>query len=70
LRVGLQGPQKPCRDGRNLVDCRLKGFLVCLGWLIEAGDFPDELQRSRAHFIVGHWRIEVKKRFDIPAHFP
>jgi hypothetical protein len=35
---------------------------------MEAGDFPDELQRSGAHLFRCDRRIEIEKRFDVAAH--
>jgi hypothetical protein len=55
-------------DGRDFVDGCVEGGFVCLGWLVEAADLPDELQRGVADLLVGHGRIEVKEIFDVSAH--
>jgi len=60
--------QEPSRDPRYFFDCAKKRRFICLGWLVETGDFPYELQRSSAHLFVSYWRIEIEERFDVSAH--
>jgi hypothetical protein len=57
------------RNGGDFVDGRLEGFFVRLGGLVEAGDFSDELERSRADFVIGDRRIEIEERSYISAHW-
>ncbi len=43
------------------------GF-VGFGWLVEAGDFADELEGSGADLVGSDRRFEIEKRFDAAAH--
>jgi hypothetical protein len=36
--------------------------------MVEAGDFPDELQGSGAHLFRRNRLIEIEERFDVAAH--
>jgi hypothetical protein len=67
--AGFEGPEEADGDGGDFVDGRLEGCFVRLGWLVEAGDFSDELERSRADFVIGDRRIEIEERFYISAHW-
>jgi hypothetical protein len=64
----LEGMQQPPRDARYLLDCAKKRGFICLGRLVEAGDFSYELQGSCAHLFVSDWWIEIEERFDVSAH--
>jgi hypothetical protein len=67
-RCGLERMKQASGDGGYLVDgCEERGF-IGLRWLVQAADFPDELERGRADFLLSDWRIEVEERLDIPAH--
>ena len=67
-RDGFERKEKAPGHHRDFLDCGLKRGFICLGWLAEPADFPDELEGSRADFVVGGWRCEVKKNFDVSAH--
>jgi hypothetical protein len=61
--------QKICGDVGYVVDSALEGPFVALGGFIKAADFSNELEGSCSNLFAGYWRLEVEKRFDIPAHF-
>jgi hypothetical protein len=56
------------RDVRNFFHRAGEHRFVRFRWLVEAGDFSHELQRSGAHFVRRDGRVEIVERFDIPAH--
>jgi hypothetical protein len=62
--------KKPRSDAGNFVDGGLKRGLVRLRRLVEAGDFPYELQRCGPDLVVRDGWIEIEKRLNIPAHKP
>jgi hypothetical protein len=65
---GFQRTQKPHGDACYFVDCGQKRVLIGFRGLVEAADFPYELQRGRANFFLGDWRIKIEKSLDVPAH--
>jgi hypothetical protein len=67
-RVRLKGIEKTVRDTGYFIDCGQKRWLICFRRLRETADFSHELQRSGANFFLSYGRIEVEKRFDVPAH--
>src|SRR5690242_2611983 len=65
---GFERVQQTRRNFRHLIDCRLKGDLVRLRWLVESADLSDELQRCRPNLVFRNWWIEVEKCLNIPTH--
>jgi hypothetical protein len=70
LRRGfrLQGTEQAGADSRYLFHRAGKGWFIRFRWFIEPADFSYELERRRPDFVFSDRRVEVKKRFDIPAH--
>jgi hypothetical protein len=56
------------RDGSYFVDRSQERSFVGLRRFVESGDFPDELERRSANLVRRDRRIEIEKRFDVPAH--
>ena len=65
---GFERAEQAHGSGGDFVDGGVERFFVGLRWLIEAADFPDELERSGAHFLGSNGRIEIKQWFDVSAH--
>jgi len=59
---------QPVRGGTNLVYCVIECLLVGARGAIHAAQFPDELQRRGADFLVSRWWLEIGERLDISAH--
>jgi hypothetical protein len=64
----FEGVEEAQGDASDFVDGGVERRLIGLGRGVEAGDFPDELERSRADVLGTDWRIEVIERFDVSAH--
>jgi hypothetical protein len=47
-------------DRSHLVDRTMECSFVGPGWLVEAADLPDELQRGRVDLVVRDRRLEVE----------
>ena len=58
---------QPVRGG-NLVDGVIECLLVGARGAIHAAQFPDELQRRGADFLVSGWWLEIGERLDVSAH--
>jgi hypothetical protein len=56
------------RRRRHLVDGVIERGLVDAGWPRGSTEFANELEGGCANLIVRGWRVEVRERFDIPAH--
>src|SRR5207302_1967809 len=67
-RSCFQGMQQPRRGAGEFVNGRVESCFVGFRRMVEAGDFPHELQGSGAHFFRRDRRIEIEKRFDVAAH--
>ena len=65
---GFEGAEQAHGDAGDFVDGGLERFLVGLGRFVEAGDFPDELERGVANLIGSDRWIKVIERFDVSAH--
>jgi hypothetical protein len=61
--------EKAGGDRGYLIDGSQERSLIGLRGFVKAGDFSNELQRSRSNLVGIDWRIEVEKSFDISAHF-
>ena len=59
---------QPVRGGSNLVDGVIECLLVGARGAIHAAQFPDELQRRGADFLVSGWWLEIGERLDVSAH--
>jgi hypothetical protein len=68
-RIRLKRVQEVRRYAGDGADCRKKCLFVRLGWLIEAADLSNVLERSGMNFIRGDGRIEVEEHLDVPTHF-
>ncbi len=66
-RGGFERMKQAGGDGGDFVDGREERGFIGLRRLVQAADFPDELQRGGVNFFLSDWRIEVEKRLDIPA---
>jgi hypothetical protein len=66
--VRVERMKKPSRDIGYFVDSGHKRGFIYLRRFVEARDFSHELERSSSNLFVSDGRIEVEKRFDIPAH--
>jgi hypothetical protein len=66
--IGLEGAKKTGRDARDFIDGVQEHTFVRLRRFVEAADFPHELKRRGTNLVVGYRRLEIEKRFDIPAH--
>ena len=60
--------KKTGRNPGDLSDRSREREFVCLRRLIEAADFSHELKRGGTNLLIGDWRIEIEKNFDVPAH--
>jgi hypothetical protein len=69
FRARLQGTKEPSRSMSYFVDGDHERPLVGFRGLVEAADLPDELQRSSPNLLVSSWRIEVKQRSNVSAHY-
>src|SRR5271156_708881 len=67
-RVGLERAKESSRDPCYSIDGGDERALVRFRRFIESADFPHELKRGGADLFVGYRRLEIEKRFDIPAH--
>ena len=67
-RRSFQRTQQPARNLGDIFDRFLECFLVRLRRLVEAGNFPHELQRRRVYFVRGHRRLKIEKRSDVATH--
>ena len=65
---GFQGMEQAYGGVSDLVNGGVESGFVGFGRMVEAGDFPDELQGSGAHLFRRNRRIEIEKRFDVAAH--
>ena len=59
---------QPVRGGSNLVYGVIECLLVGARGAIHAAQFPDELQRRGADFLVSGWWLEIGERLDVSAH--
>jgi hypothetical protein len=59
---------QPVRGRSNLVYGVIECLLVGARGAIHAAQFPDELQRRGADFVVSGWRLEIGERLDVSAH--
>jgi hypothetical protein len=48
----------------RVIEC----LLVRARGAIHAAQFPDELQRRGADFVISGWRLEIGERLDVSAH--
>src|ERR1700676_1176519 len=67
-RSGLERVKQTGRDARYFIDRSDEHTFIRLRRFVEAADFPHELQRGGTNLFLGYWRLEIEKRFDIPAH--
>ncbi len=66
--TGFERLQKPEGNTRYFIDGSEKRGFVGLRRLVKAGNLAHKLQRSGADLVRTDRRVEVVKRFDVPAH--
>jgi hypothetical protein len=59
---------QPMRGRCHLLYRVIECLLVGARGAIHAAQFPDELQRRGADFVVSGWRLEIGERLDVSAH--
>ena len=65
----VSSERRKCPEARAISStAAIERALVRFRRLIEAADFPYELQRSSANLLVSHGRIEIEERPDVSAH--
>jgi hypothetical protein len=67
-RVGHKRIEQVVCGVSDIIDGTIESCLVGLGWFCETAQFPDELKRRSANFIVRRRRTEVMKCFDGSTH--
>src|ERR1051325_9456921 len=67
-RAGLERMNQFVGGGRDFVDCFVERFFIQTRRLRRSTQLAHELQRRRAHFIVGCRRFKVGERLDVSAH--
>src|SRR5215218_5310518 len=64
-RRRLQRVDQPPRRDRNLFDGAVERVLIRFGWLVEAAQFANELQRRVTDLFVGRRWIKIEQRLDV-----
>jgi hypothetical protein len=67
--ICLERTEKTRRNAGDIFDCSQEQSFVRLRRFVKPAYFPNVLQRSSSNFVGSYWRIEVKERLDISAHF-
>src|SRR5437763_1414665 len=67
-RGGFQGMEQARRGAGDVVNGGVERSFVGFRRVMEAGDFPHELQGSRANLLRRDRRIEIEKCSDVAAH--
>jgi hypothetical protein len=66
--VGIERTEELLGGLRDPFNGNKENCFVGFARLVEAGDFPDELQGSSANLVTRHGRFKVEKSFDISTH--
>ena len=66
--VGIERTEELLGGLRDPFNGNKENCFVGFARLVEAGDFPDELQGSSANLVTRHGRFKVEKSLDISTH--
>ena len=64
----FQRSQQPSADAGYLVNSAFERSFIGSRRLVEARNLAYKLERGRTNLLIGHRRIKIEKRLDVPAH--
>ena len=65
---GFERSYKCARNSSYVIDSGSEGLFIDSSRPVEAANFSDELQRSRADLCLGRRRFEIMQDFDVSTH--